>query len=59
MFPEGSLVERRILAPTVYVQGRHRARVAWQGAFLLEGEVVEQYFNCNSRRHSYKVGRGG
>ena len=55
MFHEGTLVERRIRAPTVYVEGRRRARAAWQGTKLFEGKVVKQCFDANFRRYSYHV----
>ena len=55
MFPEGTLVELRIRAPTVYVEGRRSARAAWQGTKLFEGKVVKQFFYANSRQYSYHV----
>lgn len=60
MFPEGTLLERRIWAPTVFVEGRRRARPAWQGIKLFEGEIVRQFFDGASRRYSYQsVWSGG
>ena len=54
MFPVGTIVQRRLRAPMVHVDGRC-ARAAWSGTKLFEGRVVDQFRDLVSRRFSYRV----
>lgn len=43
-FPEGSVLEQRIRAPTaVYVEGRRHSGAAWQGTTVFEGKVARRF----------------
>lgn len=55
MFPVGASLERRIRAPAIYLGGRRRARGAWQGRKLFQGEIQSLSLDEASRRYSYNV----
>lgn len=55
MFPDGTLLKRSIRAPTVIVDGGHRARPAWRGTKPFQGKITGQIFNPDLRRYSYPV----
>ena len=58
-YPEGTLLPRKVRAPTVYIEGQRRATRAWKGAKEFTGEIVGQQFDAKSRRYSYKVNWSG
>ena len=49
MFPVGTIVQGRLRASMVHVDGRC-ARVAWSRTKLFEGRVVDQFHDLVSRR---------